>query len=218
MRRIALFVWMLSFLFLSSTKRNGNSDSYSDNGKGWYSLFNGKNLNDWKFSDKEGTFSVKDSMIKVNGYRSHLYYAGSVLNHDFKNFELKADIMTKPGSNSGIYFHTEFQQEGWPEKGYEVQVNNSHSDWRRTGGLYGVYDLREVPVKDNDWFNMHIIVKGKHIQVKLNGEIMVDYTEPENPNYEGMPGRKISHGTFCLQGHDPNSMVFFKNIRVKPLS
>jgi hypothetical protein len=74
-----------------------------------------------------------------------------------------------------------------------------------------------VPVKDNEWFNMHIIVQGKHIVIKLNEKTVVDYVEPENVNYEGMPGRKISNGTFCLQGHDPKSTVFYKNIMVKPL-
>ena len=87
-----------------------------------------------------GTFSVKDGMIIVHGNRSHLFYAGPVEDHNFKNFEFKADIMTEPGSNSGVYFHTEYQATGWPDKGYEVQVNNSHTDWKRTAGypLHGI--------------------------------------------------------------------------------
>ena len=185
--------------------------------KGWISLFNGRNLDNWRFNDKEGTFKVQDGMIVVNGERSHLFYEGPVQTHDFKNFEFKADIMTEPGSNSGIYFHTDYQAEGWPEKGYEVQVNNSHSDWRRTSGLYGIFDLKEVPTKDKKWFTMQITVTGKHIVVKLDGKTTVDYVEPENVIYKDFPGRKISHGTFCLQGHDPKSKVYFKNIMVKPL-
>lgn len=183
----------------------------------WYSLFDGKTLDNWKFNDKEGTFKVEDGMIVVNGERSHLFYDGPVQNHNFKNFEFKADIMTTPGSNSGVYFHTEFQPEGWPDKGYEVQVNNSHGDWRRTSGLYGVFDLKEVPTKDDEWFTMQITVTGNHIVVKLNDKITVDYVEPENVKYEDFPGRKISNGTFCLQGHDPKSKVYYKNISVKPL-
>ena len=184
---------------------------------GWYTLFNGEDLSGWKFSDSTGTFSIENGTIKVNGNRSHLYYVGQALNHNFKNFEFKADVMTKAGSNSGIYFHTEFQKVGWPDKGYEVQVNNSHGDWRRTGGLWGIEDVKEVPTKDDEWFTMDIKVEAKHIVVKLNGETVTDYVEPENVNYEGMPGRKIASGTFCLQGHDPGSTVFFKNIMVKPL-
>jgi hypothetical protein len=216
MRKLILLALIVSILQSCGTKQTKQS-SGNEMKDGWFSLFNGKNLDNWKFNDKEGTFKVEDGMIVVNGERSHLFYEGPVQNHDFTNFEFKADVMTTPGSNSGIYFHTEFQPEGWPDKGYEVQVNNSHGDWRRTGGLYGIVDLKEVPTRDDEWFNMHIIVTGKHIVIKLNDTTVVDYTEPENVNYEDFPGRKIAHGTFCLQGHDPKSKVFYKNIMVKPL-
>jgi hypothetical protein len=145
-----------------------------------------------------------------------LFYDGLVQNHDFKNFELKLDIMTKPGANSGVYFHTQFQETGWPKKGYEVQVNNSHTDWRRTSGLYAIDDVKAPPTKDDEWFTMHIIVKGKHIVTKLNGQTMVDFTEPEGGNADN-PDRRVSSGTFAIQAHDPKSVVYYKNIMVKPL-
>lgn len=185
---------------------------------GWKSLFDGKTLNGWKASENKDSFSVQDGMIVANGPRSHLFYEGPVKDANFKNFEFKADIMTKPGSNSGIYFHTEYQETDWPSKGYEVQVNNSHSDWRRTGGLYAVEDVKESPAKDNEWFTEHIIVQDKHIIIMVNGKTTVDWTEPENwEPPSGMPGRRISSGTFALQGHDPGSTVYYKNIMVKPL-
>ena len=115
----------------------------------WISLFDGTSLDGWKYSEREGTFEVKDSVIVVHGKRSHLYYVGRDGDASWTDFEFKADVKTEPGSNSGIYFHTEFQKDGWPAKGYEVQVNNSHSDWRRTGSLYNVVDLRESAVQDN---------------------------------------------------------------------
>lgn len=183
---------------------------------GWYTLFNGENLDGWKFSEDPGSFSVEDGMIVVNNKRSHLFYDGPVENHDFTNFEFQAEVMTQPGANSGIYFHTEFQQEGWPAKGYEIQVNNSHTDWRRTGSIYAIQDLKEVPTKDNEWYTEYIKVEGKTITVKLNGETVNEFTEPSEANPEN-PGRRISSGTFCLQAHDPNSVVYYRNIRVRPL-
>ncbi len=185
--------------------------------EGWISLFDGKSLDGWRASENKDTFTVKDGLIVVHGNRSHLFYAGPVQDANFKNFEFKADVMTEPGSNSGLYFHTEYQENDWPSKGYEVQVNNSHSDWRRTGGLYGVQDVRESPAKDNEWFTEHIIVKGKQITIKVNGKTVVDWTEPDDFGTEGRSGRKISSGTFALQGHDPKSIVYFKNVMVKPL-
>ena len=112
--------------------------------KGFKALFNGKDLDGWtKAKENEGTFSVKDGAIVASGPRCHLYYTGKVDNHNWKDFELKVDVMTLPSSNGGIYFHTEYQENNWPSKGFEVQVNNSHTDWRRSGGLYADADNKE---------------------------------------------------------------------------
>src|SRR3954454_2042030 len=185
---------------------------------GWIPLFDGKDLQGWKVGHNAATFTVDSGMIIAHGPTAHLFYVGEVQQHNFKNFELKADVMTWPGSNSGIYFHTQYQGSSWPTKGYEVQVNNSHTDWRRTGSLYAVQDVKEVLVKDYEWFTEDIVVQGKHVVIKVNDKVVVDYTEPENVQRPPeMAGRLISSGTFALQGHDPNSKVYFKNIRVKIL-
>ena len=184
----------------------------------WVSLFDGKTLNGWKVGENPETFKVEDGAIVVNGKVAHLFYNGETGNHDFKNFELMLDVMTMAGSNSGVYIHTQYQESSWPKKGYEVQVNNSQGDWRRTGGLYAVQDIKEPPAKDNEWFTMHIVVKDKNIKVSVNNKQLVDYTEPENPVREkGMEGRLLSSGTIALQGHDPNSKVLYKNIKLKVL-
>ncbi len=184
----------------------------------WISLFDGKSLNGWKVGENAGTFTVEDGKIVAHGETAHLFYDGNVKQHNFKNFEFKARVMTTPGSNSGIYFHTAYQESGWPAKGYEVQVNNSHTDWRRTGSLYSVEDVKEVHVKDNEWFTEYVMVKGKRVIIKINDSTVVDYTEPENVQRPAdMAGRVISNGTFALQGHDPKSKVYFKEILVRPL-
>jgi len=183
----------------------------------WVSLFDGKSLSDWKVGDNASTFSVDSGMIKVNGNTAHLFYEGTVNNHNFKNFEFKADVMTKPHSNSGIYFHTAFQQGDWPQVGYEVQVNNSHTDWRRTGSLYGIDDVKEVVAPDNVWFTEYIKVMGNHVIVKINDKTIVDYTLSGNVPPPGKKGTIDSSGAFVLQEHDPGSTVYFKNIMVKLL-
>ena len=204
---------LLALFVLSCNTPNGMKKAP----EGWVHLFNGKNLDGWRINENPNSFSVENEMIKVDGPRAHMFYAGDVENHNFKNFEIKVDIMTKPGANSGFYFHTAYQEEGWPKKGYEVQVNNTHTDWRKTSGLYAIDDVKEPPTKDNEWFTMHIIVNGKHIVTKLNGETMVDFTEPEGGNPSNAD-RRIDSGTFCIQAHDPKSVVYYRNIMVKPLS
>jgi hypothetical protein len=184
----------------------------------WISLFDGKTLNGWKVGENAATFSVDSGCIIAHGPTAHLFYEGPVHDHSFRNFEFRAKVMTRPGSNSGIYIHTQYQEGGWPAKGYEVQVNNSHTDWRRTGSLYAVEDVKEVYVKDDVWFTEYVSVIGKHIIIKINDKTVVDYTEPENVKRpKDMEGRILSAGTFALQGHDPNSKVYFKDIEVKPL-
>lgn len=207
-------------LICASLVLSGCQSAKTAKSDGWISLFDGKTLNGWTANENKNCFKVEDGKIIVNGERSHLFYTGTVMNANFTNFEWKADVMTLPNSNSGMYFHTQFQDSGWPDQGYEVQVNNSHGDWRRTGGLYAVVDVKEAPAKDNEWFTQHVIVNGKHITIKVNGVVTVDYTEPDGisqTGYPGMPGRKLSSGTFALQGHDPGSTAYFKNIMVKPL-
>lgn len=175
----------------------------------WVSLFDGKTLNGWKVSEHPETFSVSDGAIVVHGDRAHLFYDGQVNNHTFRNFELKLKVMTFPGANSGIFIHTAYQEEGWPSKGYEVQVNNTQSDWRRTASIYAVQDVKEVFVKDNEWFDMHITVQGKKVTVKLNDKAVNEYTE-------GVNGR-LTGGTIALQGHDPASKVMYKDVMIKIL-
>ena len=178
--------------------------------KGWVKLFDGKSLEGWKVNEHPETFTVEDGAIVVFGERAHLFYAGPVNNHTFKNFEYKATVMTKPGANSGMYIHTAFQEEGWPSQGYEIQVNNSHTDWRRTGSVYGIQDVKEAPAADDKWFTQHIIVQGSKITVKVDGKTINEYTVPAE-------GGKLSSGTFALQGHDPKSKVYYKDVMVKVL-
>jgi hypothetical protein len=186
--------------------------------EGFYSLFDGKSLDGWKASEIKDAWAVEDGNLVAKSGRSHLFYDGPVHDHNWKNFELKAEVMTKPGANSGIYFHTEYQETDWPFHGFEAQINNTHTDWKRTGSLYDVVDIRESPAKDDEWFPYDILVQDKHIVLTVNGKQTVDYTEPEGgPKVADKPGRMLSHGTIALQGHDPKSETHFKNIRIKTL-
>jgi hypothetical protein len=195
-----------------------NTLTAAEQAAGWQLLFDGRSLEGWRASDAPGTFSVKDGVIVVRGPRSHLFYTGPVVNHDFRNFELKADVMTFPQANSGVYFHTRWQEVGWPGIGYEVQVNNSHSDTSRTAGLWGIKDYEQVVVPDGRWFTLAIRVEGKHVITQVDGKTIVDYTEEPNPvRPKGLEQRLIASGTFALQGHDPGSEVHYRNLKVRVL-
>lgn len=199
--------------FLSTTAYAQKADK-----NGWIPLWDGETLDGWKASENPESFSIEDGVIKVDGPRAHLFYVGPVADHDFKNFEFKAQVKTGPKANSGIFFHTEFQEEGWPAKGYEIQVNQSHGDWRKTGSVYSFDDVKEVYVDDNEWYTQHFIVEGDKVTVKINGKTVVEYDESEDKDRSADAGeKKIGRGTFALQAHDPESVVYFKDIMVKPL-
>lgn len=209
--------------------------------EGFVPIFNGKDLSGWKSNEETpGCFSVEDGALKVKGGRAHLFYVGADGKAGFKDFELKLKVKTLPNANGGIYFHTQFEPKGWPSKGYECQVNASHKDARKTGSLYGVVDVLvlapgkepprgslashirdKAPNTDGEWFDYHITVKGSKITLKVNGETTVEWTEPEGFDPAkallNMPGRKLGSGTFAIQGHDPESTTYYKDIQVKVL-
>ncbi len=194
----------------------------ADEAKGeWKSLFNGKDLSGWKVNEENPTaFSVADGAIHIKGGRAHLFYAGEVGGAKFRNFEFKAKVMTKKNANSGIYFATEYQKDGWPAKGYECQVNNSFDkDPRRTASLYAVKDVTDKLVPDDTWFDYHIKVQGQQITISINGKVVTEYTEkPGDVRGGGMEGRWIKEGgTFAFQAHDPGCEAFYKDIMVKTL-
>ena len=184
--------------------------------EGFVELFDGTSLTGWKAGENDASWKAVDGAIICRGPRSHLFYMGTdpAKPAEFKNFHLKAEVLTKPKANSGIYFHTRYQQEGWPSQGHEAQVNNTSGDPVRTGSLYNVVKNLEAPAKDNEWFTEEVIVEGNRIVIKVNGKTIVDHVEDTAAVKDG---RKLYSGTFALQAHDPGSEAHYRSIRVKRL-
>ncbi|QEF99931.1 hypothetical protein Mal15_39980 [Stieleria maiorica] len=189
---------------------------------GFIKIFDGKTMEGWKLAEENtDAWHVEDGKLVCDGERCHAFYAGPLA--PMKDFHFKAEVMTTPGSNAGIYFHTKYQPTGWPKFGYECQVNVSHGDPKKTSSLYAVEnvsadDLAAAGIKDNQWYTQEIIVTGRRIQLIVNGKTMVDYTEPENkPAFDKNFERRLDEGTIALQAHDPKSVCYFRNLRVKPL-
>lgn len=207
----------------------------------WIAMFNGKDLTGWKSNEENpNCFTVENGELKVSGGRAHLFYVGPDGKADFTDFELKGKVKTTQGSNGGVYFHTAFEESGWPSQGFECQVNSTHKDPKKTGSLYGVVNclvlaegqepppgslenhiMEKAPSTDGEWFDYHITVKGKHIKLEVNGKVTAEWTEPEGFDpataLKNMPGRKLGHGIFAIQGHDPDSTCYYKDFMVRKL-
>lgn len=188
----------------------------ADDESGFVQLNDGKSFNGWKTAEEhKDTWKLEDGAFVAHGDRCHLFYVGD--EKPFKNFHLKVDVKTKAHSNGGIYFHTKYQPQDWPRAGFECQVNNTHTDWIKTSSLYGIVNIAQSPAQDDKWWTQEIIVKGKSITVIIDGKRIFEYNEPPGTQPGKDFARKIDEGTFALQGHDPNSTIYYKNIRVKRL-
>ena len=193
----------------------------------WQPLFNGKDLTGWRANVMPESFSVVDGAIRVNATKesAHLFYVGDLKDGSmrFKNFELEATCRSEPNSNSGIFIHTDMTTRDKSlhlAKGYEIQLNSSEREKRKTGSLYAVVDLDKSPVDESQWFRVRITIQDQRITIHLNDQQVVDYTEPpgvQRPAERG--GRLLSRdgGGIALQAHDPKSVFYFKDVRIKRL-
>lgn len=209
--RVALSVLIAALFSMGCADTEGSADNDQDD---WVSIWDGETLDGWRASENPESFSIEDGRIVVDGPRAHLFYEGPVADAEFDDFEFRAEVYTYPGANSGIFFHTQYQEEGWPEHGYEAQVNATHDDPRKTGSLYAVEDvMNDAPHEDEEWFTYHIIVDGQDITFNVDGETVMEFTEPEDR--EGT--NRLSSGTIALQAHDPDSRVYYRNLEVRVL-
>jgi hypothetical protein len=198
---------------------------------GWRELFNGKDLTGWSANADPGAFVVVDGAIKAHAThpsnRGHLFFVGQRSDglESFKNFELEAVVRGEPRSNSGIFFHTDMETRDGVlhlKNGYEVQLNSSNPEKRKTGSLYDVVDFDQSLVNETNWFTVSIRVQNQRIVVQINGKTTVDYTEPPGVVAQRSPQRKgrvlrPDGGAIALQAHDDKSTFYFKTVRVRPL-
>jgi hypothetical protein len=193
---------------------------------GWIELFDGHSLRGWRPSENRTTWKVANGQLAADGPRSQLFYDGPVSGANFRNFELEVEAMARPGCDSGIYFHTAYQEQGFPPKGFEVQIantagaENGYQERQKTGSLSGLRHVYKQFLADDHWFRMTVAVRGKNVQVRLNGMLLVEYIEPDPPVIPdgGERGRFLDRGTFALQCHSAGSRVLFRSIRVRPLA
>ncbi len=196
---------------------------------GWQSLFNGRDLTGWQANADAGAFTIVDGVLKAHAThpsnRGHLFFVGDQKEGEvkFRNFELVAVVRGEPNANSGIFFHTDRATRDGVlhlRNGYEVQLNSTASEKRKTGSLYDVVDLDKSPVDESKWFTVKIRVEGKRIQVWINEAQTVDYTEPEKPvRTPERVGRllRVEGGAIALQAHDDRSTFYFREIKIRRL-
>ena len=167
---------------------------------GWITMFDGQTLDGWRANEKPENWTVEDGTITGRGGRSHLFW----MKEECGDCEFMVEVKISDHGNSGMYFRAAFG-EGWPD-GYEAQVNSTHKDPKRTGSLYNFENVMEQLVPPDTWFTQHIIAKGNHIIIKVNGKTAVDYVDEKNTYMKGQ---------LALQQHDPGSVVHYRNLKMR---
>ena len=170
--------------------------------EGWISMFDGKTLDGWKANQNPEAWTVRDGCITGDGEQSHLFW----MVRECENCEFKAEVKINHGGNSGMYFRTAWGP-GFP-RGYEAQVNSSHSDPVRTGSLYGFVKIFKTLIPDDVWGTQHIVARGNHIVIRVNDKVVVDTIESSN---------RYTKGYCALQQHNKGSVVQYRNLMFKPL-
>jgi len=181
---------------------------------GWVSLFDGKTLSGWtKVEGRRGDskWEVVDGAIVGSGQSSMLYSPKG----EYKNFRFRAELKINDHGNSGMYFRCPVA-DGDFSKGYEAQVDSTHSDPIRTGSIYGFVHIYKQIVPPDTWFTYEVECVDKnwrgtvspHIKVWINGELLFELQEKT---------KAWEKGYFAFQQHDPGSKVEIRKIEVKEL-
>ena len=159
------------------------------------------------------SFRIEDGALVVEGDRRNLFYDGEIEGGYFRNFEFKVDVYTEPGSASGIYFHTRYEEDGTPAYGYEAQINASRAGESKTGSLVGAREVQTAAHADEEWFSYYIKVDDNKVTVKVDGETVNEFTEANGASGSG----KLGRGTIGLEAVGADSRVHFRNPMIRLL-
>ncbi|MFT3845918.1 MAG: DUF1080 domain-containing protein [Lacibacter sp.] len=175
------------------------------------SLFNGKDLTGWKNNGTEKWYVENGELVCESGPDKQYGYLSTEKN--YRNFILTLQFKQEANGNSGVFFRSSI--EGVKISGWQVEVApiNQH-----TGGIYESYGRGwliqpkaedEQWLKQGEWNEMKIMVKGDEVTTWLNGHQMI-YIKDETI------GKGV--GFIALQIHDGGGIkVRWKNIKLKEL-
>ncbi|MDX2035199.1 MAG: DUF1080 domain-containing protein [Isosphaeraceae bacterium] len=180
----------------------------------WVSLFDGKTLGGWESlplnPKNPSKWEVVDGELRGSGGQSMIFSPKG----GYTNFRFRAEIKINDRGNSGMYFRT--PKEGTFSKGYEAQINSTHTDPIKTGSVYTMVHIFDQLVPPDTWFTQEVEVRdidyrGKmvtQIKVKVNDKLLYEYLDH---------ARTWKEGHFAFQQHDPGSKVSLRKIEVLEL-
>jgi hypothetical protein len=180
----------------------------------WVQLFNGTDLTGWDPVGKE-KWTVEDGIIHGSTLTSDYGYLQTT--KDYKDFHMALRFKCVGDGNSGVFFHTRFKA-GTADVTQGLQFEIDPTINHHTGGIYG--DGRqwivwpspenEYVLRQQDWNEYLLMVEGNHYIARLNGVVVIDFTDPTPKSFDG---------TIALQLHSGGKgNMMFRDIYVRDLS
>jgi hypothetical protein len=190
----------------------------------WRPLFDGKTLDGWEHVGP-GRFVVEGGELRTEGGMGLLWYSREKLGDCILRIVYKTATAR---SNSGVYVRiAERPADPWyaVHHGFEVQIADGGRPSRGTGSVYTFAEAKAQPGKAMEWNTLEVTLKGKRISTTINGTPVAEFDsselkpEAEEKTGEGDPARgpRPENGYIGLQNHDKDSVVYFREVSVRPL-
>jgi hypothetical protein len=208
---------LTSFLTIGLQPALTLADEFADQS---LSLFDGESLKGWE--GNASWFHVDHGAIvagRLDKTIPHNEFLCTTQNYDDFELRLEAKLVGK-GKNAGVQFRSQRVRNTTEVSGYQADIGTlgKRSIW---GALYDESRRRKMLVETNQelakrivkpdqWNAIKVICKGPHIQIFVNGQQTVDYTEQDKEIRD--------YGVIGLQIHSgPATEAWYRNIRVRQL-
>jgi hypothetical protein len=216
----ASLVILLASVCPSQAERPGGAAAASD----LRPLFDGHSLEGWEHVGP-GKFVVEDGLLRTDGGMGLLWYSREKLGNCVIRVVFKT---ASERANSGVYIRiAEKPVDPWyaVHHGFEVQIADQGGDGRSTGSIYTFSKATAKPSKSGEWNTMEITLIGNRVKTTINGMPVTDFdssdlkSDSSDKTGEGDPARgpRPETGYIGLQNHDEKSIVYFKDVSVRPL-
>lgn len=167
-------------------------------------LFNGKNLDGWRFSNPAHVWSVKDGTLVKNANSSEI-----ISTSKFEDFKLHVEFKCDVSCNSGVYLRGR----------YEVQIAAGPDGLppnRSMGSIYGFLAPEPAPPPVlGKWQAYDITLAGRTVTVVLDGQTIIDHREIPGITGGALDSNEGEPGPIYFQGGE-HGQVAFRNVVITP--
>lgn len=222
-----LLIALLSTVVFWSCQNSGSPDEAT-------TLFNGKNLEGWRFYKNKESNSwevTTDGLLHCKPFDGNEKRADLVTENEYENFELTWEWRISHQGNSGVMFGVVETYDEPYLSGPEYQMLDDVGypgrieDWQKTASNYGMHvAVNAKPNPAGEWNNSKLVVNNNYVEHWLNGTKVVEYelgsedwkARKEKSKWNGTVGYGASKkGRICLQDH--GGEVWFRAISILPL-